>query len=58
MHVQLQYIFLLLYMNLHVPVLFISQFLNAMTDTVLYAVRNQNLLRKGEGGKTSHEKFC
>ena len=33
MHVQLQYILLLLYKNLHVPVLFIQHFLNASTDT-------------------------
>ena len=38
-------------MNLHVPVLFIPHFLNASTDTVSYAVRDQNVLRKGEGAK-------
>ena len=51
MHVQLQYILLLLYMNLHVPVLFILHFLNASTDTrtVSFAVRDQNFLGRGKG---------
>ena len=49
MHVQLQYILLLLYMNLNVSVLFIPHFLNASTDTVSYAVRDQNCLGRGKG---------
>ena len=52
MHVQLQYIILLLYMNLHVPVLFISHFLNASKDTVSCAVRDQNFFKGGGRGKT------
>ena len=43
---------LLLYMNLHVPVLFIPHVLNANTDTLSYAVRDQNFLREGKRGKT------
>ena len=42
MHVQLQYILFILYMNLHIPVLFIPHFLNASADTVSYAVSDQN----------------
>ena len=42
MHVKLQYILLLLHMNLHVPVLLIPHILNANTDTVSYVVRDQN----------------
>ena len=59
MHVQLQYILLLLYMNLHVPVLFIPQFLNASSDTVSYAICDQNVLRSKmrEGAKSGHENF-
>ena len=58
MHVKLHYILLLLYMNLHVPVLFIPHVLNASTDTVSYAVRDQNVLRDGEGAKPGHENFA
>ena len=43
-------------MNLHVPVLFISHF-NARTDTVSYAVSDQNYLRKGERAKPGLENF-
>ena len=57
MHVQVQYILLLLYMNLHVPVLFIPHFLNASTDTVSYVVGEQNILREGEGAKPGHKNF-
>ena len=57
MHVQLQYILLFLFMNLHIPVLLIFHFLNASTDTVSYAVRDQNFLTKGEGKKPGHENF-
>ena len=57
MHVQLKYIILLLYINLHVPLLFIPHFQNASTDKVSYAVRDQNFLREGEGGKPGHENF-
>ena len=41
-------------MNLHVPVLFISHFLNARTDTVSYAVRDQNFSREGKGTIPGH----
>ena len=42
------------FMNLHVlcTCAVYSTFLNASTDTVSYAVRDQNFFRKGEGGKT------
>ena len=46
---QLQYILLFLYMNLHIPELFIPHFLNASTDTVSYAVCDLNFLTKGKG---------
>ena len=58
MHVKLQYILLLLHMNLHVPVLFIPHFLNPSRDTVSYAVRDQNVLREGEGAKPGHDNFA
>ena len=51
------YTFVTLYMNLHVPVLFIPHFLNASTDTVSYAVRDQKYFREREGGKPGHENF-
>ena len=57
MHVKLKYILLLLHMNLHVPVLFIQHFLNASTDTVSYAIRDQTFLREGEGAKPGHKNF-
>ena len=38
-------------MNLHVPVVY-STFLNASTDPVSYAVRDQNVLREGEQAKS------
>ena len=44
-------------MNLHVPVLFFPHFLNASTDRVSYAVRDQNVLREEEGAKLGHENF-
>ena len=37
-----------LYMNLHIAELFIPHFVNASTDTVSYAVRDLNILTKGE----------
>ena len=46
---QLPYKLLLIYMNLHVPVLLISNFLNANTATVSYAVRDQHILTEGRG---------
>ena len=49
---------LLFYMKLHVPVQFIPHVLNASTDTVSYAVRDQNVLREGEGAKAGHENFA
>ena len=60
MHVKKQYILvlLLLHINFHVPVLFIPHFLNASTDIVSYAVRDQNVLREGEGTKPAHENFA
>ena len=42
-------------MNLPVPVLFIPHFLNASTDTVSYAVGDQNFLGRGKGAKPCHE---
>ena len=41
----------------HIPMLFILHFLNASTDTVSYAVRDQNILTKEEGAKPGHENF-
>ena len=35
--VTVQYILLLLYMNLHLPVLFIPHFLNESTDTAIFS---------------------
>ena len=57
MHVQLQFILLLLYMNLNIPVLFIPQFLNLNTDSVLYVVRNQKFLGKWTKAKPGHKNF-
>ena len=59
MQVKLQYILLLLYMNLHVrvPVLFIPHFLNVSTDTVSYMRSVTKFFREGKGAKSGHENF-
>ena len=59
MHVQVQYILLLQHtrMNLPVPLLFIPHILNESTDTVSYAVGDQNFLGRRKGSKSGHENF-
>ena len=56
MHMQLQYILLLLFINLCMYFACIYAvyftFLNANPNIVLYAICDQNFLREGEGGKT------